>query len=89
MRIIYLHDEMQQSKFHIAFRGLNKPSKLPLRYSEALKHQDRLNYRNEDTRDNFRGSKRLIKVRSICSDVKVEETKFQCLELKTQKANNE
>ena len=78
MRITYFHDEIQQSMFHIAFRGLNKPSKLPLRYFATLKQQERLNYTNKYTRDNFRGSKTLIKVNPMYLEVKVKETKFHC-----------
>ena len=63
---------------HIAFRGRNKPSKLQLRYFEALKHQERLNYTNTCRRDDFRGRETLIKGKAMYLDVKVKETKSHC-----------
>ena len=63
---------------HIVFRDLNQPSKMRLGDFNAFKHQERLNCTNKCTRDDFRGSKTLIKVNPMYLEVKVKETKFHC-----------
>ena len=60
--MIYFEIKMQQTMFTYRF--------------QRLKHEERLNDINKRTRDDFRDSKTLIKVKPMYLEPKLKETKF-------------